>query len=222
MEKNAYVQKKKNLSRKAYIELKNDIYRNKIKPGDCLSENLIASELNMSRTPVREALRMLENEDLVEIKDGIGIYIKSISLTDIEDIFEVRKVLETLALKTSIYRITDEDIANLEKKFNDLLSDYNKGMNVSMDSFVCIDWELDELIVSRCRNKYVISTMDDIKAKIIRYQYISYESLNSLEESTAQHLKILSLIRNKNVQEIIKVNEEHIDWSLACYKQSYV
>ena len=71
MKQKTYVQKKINLSQKVYIELKKDIYRNRIKPGDCLSENLIASEFNMSRTPVREALRMLENEDLVEIKDGM-------------------------------------------------------------------------------------------------------------------------------------------------------
>lgn len=217
MERVKYVQKKSSLSQKAYIELKHDIYNNLIRPGDCLSENLIASELNMSRTPVREALRMLENEGLVEIKDGIGVYVKSISLTDIEDIFEVRKVLETLAFKTSIYRITDEEICDLEMKFKKLLEEFNNGVNVPMSSFVSVDWQLDELIVNKCQNNYIISIMNDIKAKIIRYQYMSHEALNDVEESTAQHLNILSLIRSRNLKELIEANEKHIDWAFACF-----
>lgn len=220
MEKKIYVQKRENLSQKAYIELKKEIYSNRIKPGDCLSENLIASELNMSRTPVREALRMLENEDLVEIKDGIGIYVKTISLTDIEDIFEVRKVLETLAFSTSINAITDEEIEDLEKKFNILMVNYNNGIDVLMESFVSVDWQLDELIVNKCRNNYIISIMNDIKAKIIRYQYISYEALNNVADSINQHLKILSLIKKRNLKELIDANEKHIDWSLECLRRS--
>ncbi len=219
MEKKNYVQSKKNLSQKAYIELKKDIYKNKIKPGDCLSENLIATELNMSRTPVREALRMLEREDLVEIKDGIGIYVKTISFKDIEDIFEVRKVLETLAIKTSLNRITDEEISQLEKKFIDLMLDYDDGINIPMDRFIAVDWELDELIVKKCNNNYIITIINEINSKIIRYQYMSFEALNDVKESTIQHLKILSLMKKRDLEELISANEKHIEWSLECFMQ---
>lgn len=219
MERKIYVQKKKNLSQIAYLELKKDIYKNKIKPGDCLSENLIAKELNMSRTPVREALRILESEDLIEIKDGIGIYVKTISFKDIKDIFEVRRALETLALKTSINKITDDEIKSMEKKFSYLFNQYKSGINVVMDKFVSVDWELDELIVKRSNNNYIISIMGDIKAKIIRYQYLSYEALNDVEESTAQHMRILSLMKDRNIEELIKVNEKHIEWALNCFLQ---
>lgn len=219
MERKIYVQKKKNLSQIAYLELKKDIYKNKIKPGDCLSENLIAKELNMSRTPVREALRILESEDLIEIKDGIGIYVKTISFKDIKDIFEVRRALETLALKTSINKITDDEIKSMEKKFDYLFNQYKSGINVVMDKFVSVDWELDELIVKRSNNNYIISIMGDIKAKIIRYQYLSYEALNDVEESTAQHMRILSLMKERNIEELIKVNEKHIEWALNCFLQ---
>lgn len=217
MERKIYVQKKKNLSQIAYLELKKDIYKNKIKPGDCLSENLIAKEFNMSRTPVREALRILESEDLIDIKDGIGIYVKTISFKDIKDIFEVRRALETLALRTSINRITDEEIENMKKKFNYLLNQYKSGIDVAMDKFVAVDWELDELIVKESNNNYIVSIMGNIKAKIIRYQYMSYEALNDVEESTAQHMKILSLMKDRNLEELIKVNEKHIEWSLNCF-----
>lgn len=217
MEQIKYVQKKKNLREIAYEQLKEDIFRNKIKPGDCLSENLIASELNMSRTPVREALSMLASEDLVEIKDGVGIYVKTISFKDIKDIFEVRKVLETLALKTSINRIIDSEVEELEKKFKTLLNDYNSGNNVPLENFADVDWELDELIVNKCNNDYVINIINEINAKIRRYQYLSHEAYNDVEESTIQHLKILSYIKEKNLEKLIEENEKHIDWSLNCF-----
>ncbi|MEL7648693.1 MAG: GntR family transcriptional regulator [Sedimentibacter sp.] len=212
-----YAQKKKNLREIAYEQLKEDIFRNKIKPGDCLSENLIASELNMSRTPVREALRMLSSEDLVEIKDGIGIYVKTISFKDIKDIFEVRKALETLAIKTSINRITDLDVELLEKKFINLLKDHEQGVNISLEAFADVDWELDELIVNKCNNDYVISIIKEINATIRRYQYLSHEAFNDVQESTTQHLRILSYIRDKNLEKVIEENERHIDWSLNCF-----
>ena len=60
----------------------------------------------MSRTPVREALRMLATEDFVEVKNGIGAYVKPLSSKDMEDLYEVRCLLEMQAIKTSIYRIT--------------------------------------------------------------------------------------------------------------------
>ncbi|MDF2676826.1 MAG: transcriptional regulator GntR family [Bacillota bacterium] len=217
MERINYVQKKKNLREIAYSQLKDDIFKNRIKPGDCLSENLIASEFNMSRTPVREALRMLESEDLVEIKDGIGIYVKTISFKDIKDIFEVRKAIETLAIKTSINRIMDYEVDELREKFIDLLNEHEHGVDVSLEKFASVDWELDELIVNKCNNDYIISIIKEINAKIRRYQYLSHEAYNDVKESTEQHLKILSLIKEKKLEELIEENEKHIDWALNCF-----
>ena len=211
--------KKINLREQAYLQLRSDILNNKIKPGDFLSENTIANELNMSRTPVREALRMLASEDLVEIKDGIGIYVKTISFQDIKSIFEVRKVLETLAIKTSINRITIDEIEKLEKDFNLLLNDFKNGITFPEERLVEMDWELDNLIVKKCSNDYVITIMEEINAKVKRYQSLSLEALNDAEESINQHLNILSLLKKKDIDAIVEANEKHIDWALGCFMQ---
>lgn len=63
--------------------------------------------------------------------------------------------------------------------------EFENGINVPMGKFVAVDWELDELMVKICNNDYVISIISDIKAKIIRYQYMSYEALNDVKESTS-------------------------------------
>lgn len=112
---------KVNLSEKAYDEIKDAICKGKVMPGDILSESQLASQLGMSRTPVREALRMLATENFVEVKNGIGAYVKSLSSKDMEDLYEVRCLLEVQAIKTSIYRITNDEIDAFERHFQALL-----------------------------------------------------------------------------------------------------
>ncbi len=85
---------KVNLSEIAYDEIKDAICKGKVMPEDILSESQLASQLGMSRTPVREALRMLATEDFVEVKNGIGAYVKPLSSKDMEDLYEVRCLLE--------------------------------------------------------------------------------------------------------------------------------
>ena len=118
---------KVNLSEKAYDEIKDAICKGKVMPGDILSESQLASQLGMSRTPVREALRMLATENFVEVKNGIGAYVKPLSSKDMEDLYEVRCLLEVQAIKTSIYRITNDEIDAFERHFQALLDACERG-----------------------------------------------------------------------------------------------
>ena len=98
--------RKPNLSERAYEQIKDALCKGKIAAGDILSESQLAEELDMSRTPVREALRILASEGWVEIRRGIGAYVKAPSSKDMEDLYEVRCLLETLAIKTSVFNIS--------------------------------------------------------------------------------------------------------------------
>ena len=104
----------------AYDKIKDSICSGAIKPGEILSESQIAAELEMSRTPVREALRILASEDLVVIKNGIGAYVTEISEKGTKDLFAVRKPLEILASKSAIHNITKEEIRQMEEIFQKL------------------------------------------------------------------------------------------------------
>ena len=104
-------QRKATLSEKAYDEIKNAICDGTITAGTLLSENALAQQLGMSRTPVREAMRALESEGWLDIRSGIGAYVRPLSSKDIEDLYEVRCLLEVQAAKTSIFHITDEEIS---------------------------------------------------------------------------------------------------------------
>ena len=201
------------LANTAYEEIKSAIYDGHIRQGDLLSENQIALDLGMSRTPVREALRMLASEGIVEIKNGIGIYIRTLSPRDIKDIFEVRLALETLAATTAIYEIRIEEIEDLERRFMLLLESYRNDVLPEPHSFSKLDWELHELLLERCRNNYVKNIMRSIHFSIKRCQVLSFEALNNFEESTELHLKILAQLRNRDLDALTKELQEHLIWS---------
>lgn len=218
MEKQIKLETKKqaNLMHKAYDVIKANICNNMIEQGALLSESQIAKELGMSRTPVREALKTLAMEGMVEIHLGIGAYVKPISYKEFRDLYEVRKALEVVAAKTALRNISERDVAQLENQFNDLLAAYKENAEISLQEFIDIDLALHEMLIKKCDNDYVKNFMSRIMENIRRVQTMSFKSLNDLEESTRQHLYLLKLIKEGDIEALSTAIEQHIDWSVNC------
>lgn len=201
------------LSESAYNQIKDAICNGKIAPGDILSESQLAQQLGMSRTPVREALRVLETEGFVEIKNGIGAYVKPLSSKDMEDLYEVRCLLEMQAIKTSIYRITNEEIDEFEHKFQALLEACERGEHPGQGEFSELDWNLHILFVERCTNKYIKSIVASYDSNLRRYQSLSVDALNDVRESARQHLEILKTLRMRDPEKASEALKGHLKWS---------
>lgn len=207
---------KGNLMNQAYQAIKDAICNNEVTPGDILSENQIAKELGMSRTPVREALRMLASEDYIEVRNGTGIFVKTISKEDMHNLMQVRKSLEMLASETAVFNIKESEIQELEQSFLTMMDLHKKKQPLSVQEFTTRDFQLHELLVDRCSNKYVKNIMSSIYANIKRFQCMSFVSLNNLTESTEQHLYLLRLLREHDSQALASALAKHIDWAQDC------
>lgn len=207
------MKEKANLSEKAYDLIKDAICKGEIMPGDILSESQLARQLDMSRTPVREALRALASEDFVEIKSGLGAYVKPLSSKDMEDLYEVRCLLEMQAIRTSLYRITDKEIDEFERRFTELLVACKRGEHTHSGEFSDLDWKLHALFVQRCTNKYIKSIVTAYDSNLHRYQSLSVDALNDVQVSVQQHLDILQALRTRNVDKVSEVLRKHLEWS---------
>lgn len=212
---------RESLSRQAYNQIKDALCKGSIVAGDILSESQLAQELGMSRTPVREALRALASENWLEIRNGVGAYVKPLSSKDIEDLYEIRCLLEVQAAKTSVHYITQAEIDSLERRFKALLEDYSQGKLPDPRYFSQLDWELHELIVERCTNNYLKNIMRNNNSNIKRYQLLSFEALNDIKNSTLQHLNILSMLRCKDVPALTQALDAHLKWAAAFLKNTY-
>lgn len=209
---------KLSLSERAYGQIRDALCEGKIASGDILSESQLAAELGMSRTPVREALHALASEGWVEIRRGIGAYVKPLSSKDMEDLYEVRCLLETFAIKTSVFNISGEEIDSLEERFRACLDSYKTGTPPDPKRFSDLDWELHELIVERCQNNYLKTILRSNYSSMKQYQFLSFEALNDIKESTLQHLNILALMRSRDVDGLTETLRDHLNWASSLLK----
>ena len=85
--------------------------------GEKIKENQIATELRVSRTPIREAFKLLENEGLIDYIPNRGCFAKGFTKQDVDDIYAVREALEMLAVERAVERITEEEVAALEEEW---------------------------------------------------------------------------------------------------------
>ncbi|MCL6611686.1 MAG: GntR family transcriptional regulator [Peptococcaceae bacterium] len=171
---------------------------------------MIASTLEMSRTPIREALRVLASEGLVEIYNGVGVFVKHITTKEICELFEVRAALECIALRTSLTNITDEEIEQLERDWQKLKEKADNGLEIGLDTIAHYDHKLHSLIVDKCNNSFIKNIVRSIRQSILRYQRLSAKALADEKETISQHLEIISLLKERKADRVIPVLERHI------------
>ncbi len=159
---------KKNYTSIAYESIKKAIINGELKPGDHLNAPYLAKVLGMSRTPIREALKMLEIDGLVESKN-IGVYVKQMTLKEAYDLTDVRAALECQALKSSLNYITDEEISNLENALLDLKEKLARGEVVEYDAVNHLDEDFHKLITLKSNNSFLIGISQSISHITSRY-----------------------------------------------------
>lgn len=192
MQKNKIL--KKALKENAYQLIKNRIIYCKMMPGDDISEEYIAQELGISRTPVREALLQLEKENFVDIYPRKGTFVSQISLQDIYEIFEIRQIIECYAAKVVCKQISPKKLNYYRKKFikefgnfNDDLDDYSKWME--------IDREFHTYIVNATQNSNLIQIFVNIFDRHQRARYLLASKIpNRVQSSVDEHIQLIDAI----------------------------
>ena len=197
-------EKKTSRAEFAYDTLKRRILDNQLPPGAMLSEVALAQKLNMSRTPIRD--------DLVEIRDGVGTFVKSATQKDIEDAYAVRQALEVLAARTAIGAFSSEELDALEARFRSLQVRLEQGETVRVEEVADADWALHDQILQKSGNRYAQKATNDLRAVLRRYQYLSVRLLSRVEESLTEHLAILDCIRRRDLARLTELLENHIQY----------
>ena len=195
-----------------YNYLYEQIVSYKLKPGDPIIEQDVSSLLGCSRTPVREAIRILTAEGLVRNIPARGAYVLEISLQDIEEIFSLRKMLELGALKEGLLRISDEEIQNVEAMLAGL------DQHSEFDAFFKSDRLLHDMIVRNSGNKRLMKFLGMINAQVERVRRISALRPQRLLNSKKEHLEIIEAIKARNLERASKFLDEHIEnVKLSCF-----
>jgi DNA-binding GntR family transcriptional regulator len=190
----------------AYDYIRNAIYKADLKPGSHVTEKWLGENLDMSRTPVREAMIRLESEGLVTVINNRTI-VTTISPVDIHEIFQLRLLLEPYATAMCVNRVKKEKIETI-RKFT------KKMLEQKKQTFAEDIHDLHRVIIEATENKRLINVMNNLNNQIMRllnpFGYIPGRIIRSLEE----HMQIIDAVMACNPEIAEKKMRNHIESNL--------
>ena len=162
---------KTNLKTLAYNKIRQKIVTCEYAPGTFLNEEILTEALSLSRTPIRDALGRLEQEGLIEIRPKRGIIVKSLTVSDINMIFEVRNMYEPYILKNYGSLLPVERLHGFYDIF--LHTDSNSECFKNNDYFYELDSDFHLMIVRSCPNVYIQNNYSLILTQNARFRYMT-------------------------------------------------
>ena len=196
----------KTLADQVYEKLENEILTGKYKRGEIITELSICSALGVSRTPVREALRRLEQDHIVE-SSGKGMTVLGITPRDVEIIYEIRSRIEGLAAAACAQNATDEQIAELREITE--LQEFYAGKRDS-EKIKAMDSNFHEKLYQYSGSTVYYDTLMPLHRKIQKVRKRSVEDKSRAQISTEEHKKILNAIEARDTKTAEKAANEHV------------
>ena len=178
-----------------------------IKPGERLMEVQMAEKLGVSRTPIREAIRKLELEGLVNMVPRKGVYVADLSIKDITDVLEIRSALEGLAASLASTRVTAEDIKEIEKaveEFNEAI----KGEDFEL--IVEKDLKFHDSIFKASGNEKLVVLTNNLREQIQRFRVMILKNSSGLKDLSVEHREIADAISSKDADKAQELATRHI------------
>lgn len=178
-----------------------------LKPGERLMEVKLAEKMGVSRTPVREAIRKLELEGLVEMLPRKGAHVADLSVKDIMDVLEVRSTLDGLASYLSATRITDDEIKELKHSLGQFVNCVEKD---NLQGSIKKDVEFHDIIYRSSRNDKLIQISNNLREQVQRFRVIYIKDHSSSRELVREHNAICDAITNRDPDAAMIFANKHI------------
>jgi len=190
--------------------LRDAIRKGKLKPGERLMESQLAEDLGVSRTPVREAIRKLELEGYVIMMPRRGTYVANLSIRDVNEVFEIRTSLDSLASGLAAERITDEELERLQRLLVAIGGYIEEN---DMDKIVECDTEFHDLLYQASRNSRLVGIIFNLREQLTRFRSTSMAFPGRLKATLEEHRRIVEAIAQGDVAEARAAAEYHMEKS---------
>lgn len=197
----------KSLKEKVYEILKEMIIFGKLKYNERIEEDALATSLEVSRTPVREAINKLEQEGWINIIPRRGMFVSNVSLKEINDIFQVRLNLEPIILQMGFSNIPLNECQSLKREFESFLDkELTKDEAKKLDE---LDNTLHLLILESCNNNFLQKMMENVYEHNMRLRNQSVQSNDRRNEATKEHINLIDSILNGDLDKSLELIKYH-------------
>ncbi len=191
---------------KAYQVIKEKIVKTELVPGSVINEAELMDNLSFGRTPIREALKRLQVEDLVVVKPRRGIFVSELAITDLSQIFEVRVGLEALAAEIAAERITKEELEELKN----LADAYQKAPPHDKDKLIELDGKFHSLIRNATKNRFLITNLEHYYNLSLRIWYLALPQAAAEDIDVQAHQDIYQALATRDCEKAASYIAKHI------------
>lgn len=203
---------KKNL---VYDIIKNKIITGELVQGENINEKKLSEVFNVSRTPVRGALDLLEKEGWIKSISRKGYVISEITFSDMKDLFQIRRELEPVFLSMAFNFLEVSTLRKIKDKINSFIE------NKDCKSLRIIDDRFHLYLVESTYNRFAIETMRVISEHISRTRYLTFNDQKETFDSAQDHIDIIDALLDKNLEKAIKILKDHIDKSQLYFLKNF-
>lgn len=194
----------------AYETLKHAIITGEIPAGARIVETEYAERMHISRTPLREALRKLERDGLVEYVMRRGVVVRAFTVADVMEIYTIRNALEMLTLPAIIEKATAEDIADLREMLRQMDEFHQRG---EIEQLSPRAREFHSRMTAICGMKRVLRVIESQDEYITRFSAVSIAKENRRHAAHAEHYMLVDYIEQRDLESFTALMQKHIERS---------
>ena len=195
------------LSQRVYEHLRDEILADHLLPGTELSEVALSKELAISRGPIREAMGRLAAEGLITMRPRRRAEVRSLTLQELIDAYQVREALEVMAVRLLVPRVTEADLARLAELIDQMAAHSAEG---AVRQFLATNASFHELVCELSGNPKLQEVHHRLEDEIGRFQNRTLALRGNMDDSLTEHRAILAAIRSRDAERAAQLTADHI------------
>ena len=194
------------LADKAYFAIREMIVSLRLRPGSVVDERGLVETLGIGRTPVREALRRLAQEQLVDVYPRRGMFVTTVEIRDLASVSEVRGVLESHAAYLAAKRRTNDELEEL-RRLDGLLDDH---ASLDQRELMTLDEQIHRTIYRLAHNPFLEQTLEEYFVHALRIWHLALDRASGLESAVLSHRPLLTAIRKGDADAAARIMRKHV------------
>jgi DNA-binding GntR family transcriptional regulator len=195
------------LSDKAYLAIRERIVSLELRPGAVINERALVESLGIGRTPVREALRRLAQEQLVEVYPRRGMFVTTVEIRDLASLCEVRTVLESHGARLAAERASEAD----RQELAGLVAELDRDEAHDQRALMAFDRRIHQAIYRCAHNEFLARTLEEYYVLALRIWHLALDQASGLEAAVQEHRPLLEAIRTGSGDDAAEIMRRHVD-----------
>lgn len=187
--------------------LREAILKGELKPGERLMELQLASKLGVSRTPIREAIRMLQQEGLAVTIPRRGAEVAKMTEKNMEDVLQIREALEILAVQLACEKVTEEQLSQLKEAVEGFERAVKTG---DLKQIAQSDIDFHDKIYEAADNPKLVNLLNNIREQIYRYRVEYLKEEENYPNLIEEHRKIFEGLKSRDKNFVTEMTEKHL------------